>query len=40
MNTLKQKECKIAQKTIEKNLSYNMDKFVFLDERLNILKEK
>ena len=34
------KECKIAQKMIEKNLSYNMDKYVFLDKRLNILKEK
>ena len=33
------KECKIAQKMIEKNLSYNMDKYVFLDKRLNILKE-
>lgn len=31
------KECKIAQKMIEKNLSYQMDKFVFLDKRLNIL---
>ena len=33
------KECKIAQKMIEKNLSYNMENFVFLDKRLNILKE-
>lgn len=31
------KECKIAQKMIEKNLSYNMDNYVFLDNRLNIL---
>jgi hypothetical protein len=31
------KECKIAQKMIEKNLSYNMDDYVFLDNRLNIL---
>ncbi len=31
------KECKIAQKMIEKNLSYDMDKYVFLDERLNVL---
>ena len=34
------KECKIAKKMIEKNLSYDMDKYVFLDERLNILIEK
>ena len=34
------KECKIAQKMIEKNLSYSMNKFVFLDKRLNILNEK
>ena len=34
------KECKFAQKMIEKNLSYNMDKYVFLDERFNILNEK
>ena len=34
------KECKIAQKMIEKNLSYNMDKYVFLDKSLNILNEK
>ena len=31
------KECKIAQKMIEKNLSYNMDKYVYLDETLNKL---
>ena len=30
-------ECKIAKKMIEKNLSYNMDKYVFLDRSLNIL---
>ena len=34
------KECKIAQKMIEKNLSYNMDKYVFLDKSLNILNDK
>lgn len=31
------KECKFAQKMIEKNLSYNMDNYVFMDKRLNIL---
>ena len=31
------KECKFAQKMIEKNLSYNMDNYVFLDKTLNIL---
>ena len=31
------KECKIAQKMLEKNLSYNMDKYIFLDKSLNIL---
>ena len=34
------KECKIAQKMIEKNLSYNMDNYIFLDKKLNILNEK
>ena len=33
-------ECKIAQKMIEKNLSYNMDNYVFLDKSFNILNEK
>ena len=32
------KECKIAQKIIEKNLSYNMDNYVFIDDSFNILK--
>ena len=32
------KECKIAHKMIEKNLSYNMDNYVFLDSNFNILK--
>ena len=31
------KECKIAQKMIEKNLSFDMDKYVFMDNSLNIL---
>ena len=31
------KECKIAQKMIEKNLSYNMDDYVYIDKTLNIL---
>ena len=33
------KECKIAQKMIEKNLSYNMDNYVYLDNSMNILKQ-
>ena len=33
------KECKIAKKMIEKNLSYDMNKYVFLDNSLNILNE-
>ena len=33
------KECKIAQKMIEKNLSYNMDRYVYIDESLNILNK-
>ena len=33
------KECKIAQKMIEKNLAYNMDKYVYLDDSFNILKD-
>lgn len=32
------KECKIADKTIKKNLSYKMDNYVFIDDRLNALK--
>ena len=32
------KECKIAKKMIENNLSYNMDKYVYLNDKLNILK--
>ena len=32
------KECKIADKTIKKNLSYKMDNYVFIDDRLNVLK--
>ena len=31
------KECKIAQKMIEKNLSYNMDNYIFIDNSLNAL---
>ena len=31
------KECKIAHKMIENNLSYNMDNYVFMDNSLNIL---
>lgn len=31
-------QCKIANKMIEKNLSYKMDNYVYLDERLNVLK--
>lgn len=31
------KECKIAKKIIEKNLSYSMDNYVFIDKSLNIL---
>ena len=31
------KECKIAKKMIENNLSYNMDNYVFIDNSLNIL---
>ena len=31
------KECKLAQKMIEKNLSYNMDDYVYIDKALNIL---
>ena len=31
------KECKIADKTIKKNLSYKMDNYVFIDDRLNVL---
>ena len=30
-------ECKIAKKMIDKNLSYSMDNYLFLDEILNIL---
>ncbi len=30
-------ECKIAKKMIEKNLSFNMDNYIFLDESLNQL---
>ena len=33
------KECKIANKMIEKNLSYKMDNYVFIDNSLNILKD-
>ena len=33
------KECKIAQRMIEKNLSYNMDNYVYIDEDFNILNE-
>ena len=33
------KECKIAQKMIEKNLLYNMGNYVFLDDSFNILKD-
>ena len=29
------KECKIAKKMIEKNLSYNMDNYIFMDNSLN-----
>ena len=31
------KDCKIAQKMIEKNLSYDMDNYVYIDKSLNIL---
>ena len=31
------KECKIAKKLIENNLSYNMDDYVFIDNSFNIL---
>lgn len=31
------KECKIAQKMIEKNLSYNMDNYLYLDSSFNVL---
>ncbi len=31
------KACKIAKNMIDKNLSYSMDDYVYLDERLNIL---
>ena len=30
-------ECKISKKMIEKNLSYNMDNYIFIDSSLNIL---
>ena len=33
------KECKIANKMIEKNLSYDMENYLYLDESLNILKD-
>lgn len=33
-------ECKIAKKMIEKNLSYDMDNYIFMNDELNILKEK
>ena len=33
-------ECKIAKKMIDKNLSYNMDNYVFLDSSFNLLNEK
>ncbi len=32
------KECKIAKKMIENNLSYNMDNYVFIDNSLNVLR--
>ena len=32
-------ECKIAKKMIEKNLSYNMDDYLFIDDSLNKLNE-
>lgn len=32
------KECKIAKKMIDKNLSYDMDKYIYVDEDFNILK--
>ena len=32
------KECKIAKKMIDKNLLYDMNKYVYIDKRLNILK--
>ena len=31
--------CKVSKKIIEKNNSYKMDDYVFLDDRLNVLKE-
>ena len=31
------KECKIAKKMIDNNLSYNMDDYVFIDNSLNVL---
>ena len=31
-------ECKIAHKMIEKNLSYDMSNYIYIDDRLNILK--
>ena len=33
------KECKIAQRMIENNLSYDMDSYVYLNADLNILKD-
>ena len=33
-------ECKIVKKMIDKNLSYNMDNYVFLDSSFNLLNEK
>ena len=33
------KECKIAKKMIEKNLSYKMENYVFIDNSFNVLKD-
>ena len=32
------KECKIAQKMIDKNLSYDMEKYIFINKEFNMLK--
>ena len=32
------KECKIAQKMIENNFAYDMENYVYIDEKFNSLK--
>ena len=32
------KECKIAQKMIENNLSYDMDNYIYIDNKFNVLR--